>query len=79
MIKVKILNTNFTNYKNEDIIDLYSVEEVLNSNINDLEKDWIKQHGYKFIGYCLSSYPNLTDDTIDFIGMYEKDVLLLTD
>lgn len=73
MEKAKILNTCLTHFKIREIIDIYSEEEVLESNINESEKDFINESKGKFVGYCLSGYPN-DDGTIDYTGLYEEDV-----
>lgn len=73
MRKVKLVNTLLTHFKSGDIIDMYSEEEVLASNINKSEREWVNTTG-GFIGFCLSGYPNGANDTIDYTGLFPEDI-----
>lgn len=74
MNKAIIKNTIFTSFNVGDIIDIYSLEDILTSNIDDDLREWINMNGIKFIGFCLSKANPTDDGTIDFTGLYEEDV-----
>ena len=77
MRKAIIKDIRFTNFKRGDIIDVYSIEEVLSANINEDSKRWLNEDINRFIGLCLSEFNPLEDGTTDFTGFYEGDIKFL--
>lgn len=76
MKKGKILNTQFTSFNKGDIIDVYSVKEVLEINMSDRAREWIEEDRDRFVGFCLSCFNPLPEGGVDFTGLYKEDVEL---
>ena len=74
MKKAIIKDTRFTKFNYGDTIDIYSIEEVLSSNLNDDVRGWLNEDTNRFIGLCLSEFNPLEDGTTDFTGFYEGDI-----
>jgi len=78
MRKARIINTLFTNFTQGEIIDVYSLEEVLASNLSESAREWLNEGEKESIGFfCLSNFNPTDDGTIDFTRFFEGDIELL--
>ena len=78
MRRVKIIDGSYDKFNTGDIIEIYSKEEILNSNINinNETKEWVAMNKYNFDGYYIDYMPAY-DGTIDFRGIYKEEFELL--
>jgi len=69
-------NESLTNYKIGDIVDIYSKEEMLSSNIDEETREWVRGNGDIFVAYCLDNWGSEVG-RMDFMGLYKEDIELL--